>query len=226
MLCVCEKYTIHLHGQVLYWKNYQCPHLLHHPMTQCLVTHHYKPSSVWCCDNSNQYLLHLYNSEHQIQSLANLTYSRTAALLATCFQDGFMLSLFFDSEDGDNMFLWNVGRFQQTIWRYIPEDSTLHNHCCENLKCYLTYSNHQAKLKSQCRHAGKEFIILWTLFPFDKGDTLEFRLELTCSNISAPENNLWQSWNNLIYIYSYSECSLQCQMVACLLQSILNSNRK
>jgi hypothetical protein len=26
--------------------------------------------------------------------------------------------------------------FQQTTRRYIPEDSTLHNHCCENLKSY------------------------------------------------------------------------------------------
>jgi hypothetical protein len=23
---------------------------------------------------------------------------------------------------------------QRTTWRYIPEDGTLHNHCCENLK--------------------------------------------------------------------------------------------
>jgi hypothetical protein len=26
--------------------------------------------------------------------------------------------------------------FQRTTWRYIPEDSTLHNHPCENLKSY------------------------------------------------------------------------------------------
>jgi hypothetical protein len=26
--------------------------------------------------------------------------------------------------------------FQRTTRRYIPEDSTLHNHCCENLKTY------------------------------------------------------------------------------------------
>jgi hypothetical protein len=25
----------------------------------------------------------------------------------------------------------------QTTWRYIPEDSTLHNHCCENRKSYV-----------------------------------------------------------------------------------------
>jgi hypothetical protein len=27
--------------------------------------------------------------------------------------------------------------FQQTTCRYIPEDSTLHNHHCENLKSYI-----------------------------------------------------------------------------------------
>jgi hypothetical protein len=26
--------------------------------------------------------------------------------------------------------------FQRTTPRYIPEDSTLHNHRCENLRCY------------------------------------------------------------------------------------------
>jgi hypothetical protein len=26
--------------------------------------------------------------------------------------------------------------FQRTTWRYIPEDSILHNHSCENLKSY------------------------------------------------------------------------------------------
>jgi hypothetical protein len=27
--------------------------------------------------------------------------------------------------------------FQRTTWRYIPEDRTLRNHCCENLKSYV-----------------------------------------------------------------------------------------
>jgi hypothetical protein len=30
-------------------------------------------------------------------------------LLATCFHSGFLLSLFFDPEDGGDMFLRNVG---------------------------------------------------------------------------------------------------------------------
>jgi hypothetical protein len=28
--------------------------------------------------------------------------------------------------------------FKRTTWRYIPEDSALHNHRCENLKSYIT----------------------------------------------------------------------------------------
>jgi hypothetical protein len=27
--------------------------------------------------------------------------------------------------------------FQWTTWRYIPEDSIIHNHRCENLKSYI-----------------------------------------------------------------------------------------
>jgi hypothetical protein len=30
--------------------------------------------------------------------------------------------------------------FQRTTRRYIPEDGTLHNHRCENLKCYITFN--------------------------------------------------------------------------------------
>jgi hypothetical protein len=30
---------------------------------------------------------------------------------------------------------------QRTIWRYIPEDGTLHNHRCENLKSYKNVCN-------------------------------------------------------------------------------------
>jgi hypothetical protein len=30
--------------------------------------------------------------------------------------------------------------FQRTIQHYIPEDSNLHNHRCENLKSYIDYS--------------------------------------------------------------------------------------
>jgi hypothetical protein len=38
--------------------------------------------------------------------------------------------------------------FQRTRWSYIPEDSTLHNHRCENLKSYIvSHSLHKKVLK-------------------------------------------------------------------------------
>jgi hypothetical protein len=41
--------------------------------------------------------------------------------------------------------------FQQTTWRYIPENRALHNHHCENLKSY-TFWILQASLQEICRH--------------------------------------------------------------------------
>jgi hypothetical protein len=31
--------------------------------------------------------------------------------------------------------------FQWTTWHFIPEDGTLHNHCCENLESYMRNFN-------------------------------------------------------------------------------------
>jgi hypothetical protein len=44
--------------------------------------------------------------------------------------------------------------FQRTIWRYIPDDRTLRNHQCENLKSYKTVSfvslsQHQVKVTTR-----------------------------------------------------------------------------
>jgi hypothetical protein len=50
------------------------------------------------------------------------------AMFATCFQIVFLLSLFFDPEDGDNMLLRNVGWISTTTLRYTAEGRPLHNH--------------------------------------------------------------------------------------------------
>jgi hypothetical protein len=36
-----------------------------------------------------------------------------------------------------------LGDFQQTTWHYIPEDRTLHNHCCENIKSCKIITSHE-----------------------------------------------------------------------------------
>jgi hypothetical protein len=41
--------------------------------------------------------------------------------------------------------------FQQTEWHYIPEDRTLHNHHCENVKSYILY------------HCPREFFV-WFIY--------------------------------------------------------------
>jgi hypothetical protein len=48
-----------------------------------------------------------------------------------------LFGLFFDPEDGGDMFLRNVGWLSTVYMRYIPEDSTFHNHRCEYLKSYI-----------------------------------------------------------------------------------------
>jgi hypothetical protein len=58
----------------------------------------------------------------------------SVALLATFFHAGFLLGSLFDPEDGDDMFLRNVGDFQRAAQRYIPGDRTFHNPGCEDLK--------------------------------------------------------------------------------------------
>jgi hypothetical protein len=54
---------------------------------------------------------------------------------------GLLLVLFLYPEYGGDMFLRNVIDFQRTTKCYIPEDRTLTNHRCENLKSYTVSRN-------------------------------------------------------------------------------------
>jgi hypothetical protein len=139
-----------------------------------------------------QYIFSTLKMEAICSSETSVDTKRTTRL-ATCFDAGFLLSLFFDPEDGGDMFLRNVGwhstdctachlisrwflaQFifstlkikamcssetsvdtQRTTRRYIPEDGTLHNHRCDNLKSYIIKSCLQSACNCQynCHEAS------------------------------------------------------------------------
>jgi hypothetical protein len=60
----------------------------------------------------------------------------------TTFHVGFFLDFLISSEDVGDMFLENVVDFQQTTWRYIAVDRTVHKHRCQN----LTFFNCEVKV--------------------------------------------------------------------------------
>jgi hypothetical protein len=62
--------------------------------------------------------------------------------------------------------------FQWTTWHYIPEDSTLHNHHCENLKSYRinsVYAGYLSGLQGEERKEEGRMVvkscIFWDIMP-------------------------------------------------------------
>jgi hypothetical protein len=82
-------------------------------------------------------------------------------LLVTCFHADFLPGLFFDPEDGGDMFLQTLVHFQLTTWHYIPEGRTLRDHRCENLisviiKCFSWPSRHMP-----VQDLNTEWLVQW-----------------------------------------------------------------
>jgi hypothetical protein len=46
--------------------------------------------------------------------------------------------------------------FQRTTWRYIPEDSTIYDHSCENLKSYEEQARYHEVFRC-CRFCESDF---------------------------------------------------------------------
>jgi hypothetical protein len=93
-------------------------------------THGQKPTVLYS-------LCELYKIQFQY-NVIHVWINSSLALLATCLHVGFLLGLFFNPEDGGDMFLRNID-FQHTTQHYIPEDRPLHNNLCENSKSFILF---------------------------------------------------------------------------------------
>jgi uncharacterized membrane protein YciS (DUF1049 family) len=85
--------------------------------------------------------LYFYPEDGGDMFLRNISWLPTDyTLLAICFHAGFLLSLFFTLKMEAIFSSETSVDFHQTTRRYIPEDGTLHNHRCDNLKSYMKIS--------------------------------------------------------------------------------------
>jgi hypothetical protein len=106
----------------------------------CFICLYYKTN---CRKNPHVEEIYLwkYNEVQSVES--QLTFRRNISppssgsknkrnkVSVTSFHACFLIGTLFDPEDG-----WKSVDFQRTTRRYIPENRTLHNHLCENLKSY------------------------------------------------------------------------------------------
>jgi hypothetical protein len=86
--------------------------------------------------------------------------------------------------------------FQQTTWHYTPENRTIYNDCCENIKSYLKsdYLNHDIVpvhlLKSKLYSIpSAKLEDLTKIYPFSDGSALQYRNNLIIKMILVWKPN-------------------------------------
>jgi hypothetical protein len=87
----------------------------------------------WVATDGGTYRLHLQGQRNNFSKNQQVSWWLSPSQ-ATCLFAGFYWNYFFDPKDGGDFSSETSDATQQTTRRHIPEDDTLHNHRCENLK--------------------------------------------------------------------------------------------
>jgi hypothetical protein len=103
-----------------------------------------------------------------------------------------------DHENRGKMILRKSVDFQRTKRRYIPEDSTLHNHRCENLKSYAVLNLFIPFLL---------WPVDWTVFILRAGSILSCSVDWTSLNPSGRQYPLVFSGLDLSLSLGQAVCS-------------------
>jgi hypothetical protein len=90
--------------------------------------------------------------------------------------------------------------FQQNTWRYIPEDRTLHNHWCENLRSYTVIKFWVPKMSGNFLN-NSETISFWCILVGEAASFSEWSCKETWIKM-RPIKPYWRNWirdNSVIY---------------------------
>jgi hypothetical protein len=118
-------------------------------------------------------------SQGTIETSVKQAASRAGSLLASLFR----------LEGEGDIFLRNVSWLQRTTWHYIPDDRTLHNHCCENISYFFWRSS--ARRTWNCK------ALLW--WPFRIAVLWTRQSHFICKSFFAGDGNQGDSAPSLVH---------------------------